>query len=65
MAPMMGPDILRAHKSKLAGKEIIILSCADKLKEESDALVNDGLNILAYFQKPLVPQDLYDLLECN
>jgi len=65
MAPMMGPDILREYKDQLAGKEIILLSCADNLKEESNALVNDGVNVSACFQKPLVPQDLFDILECN
>ena len=65
MAPIMGPEILRDHKSKLEGKEIIMLSCSDYLAEESNSLTSDGLNIRAYLPKPLVPQDLFDILECN
>ena len=65
MVPKTGPDILRSHKEKLAGKEIIILSCADDINFEADALTRDGLQIRAYFQKPLIPQDLCDLLDAN
>ena len=65
MDPISGPDILRANKDEIAGKEIVMLSCSDALKAESKALTNEGINIRACFQKPLVPQDLFDLLECN
>ena len=65
MEPLSGPDILRAYKGRIAGKEIIMLSCADKLQDESNSLIKDGINVRACFQKPLVPQDLFDLLECN
>lgn len=65
MEPVNGPDILRAHKDELIGKEIVMLSCADNLADHGKALADDGLNVRACFQKPLVPQDLFDLLECD
>lgn len=65
MFPTIGPEILRAHQEKLIGKEIILLSCSDNIKDYSKELEKDGIPIRAYFQKPLVPQDLFDLLECN
>ena len=65
MFPTIGPDILRAHHDKLIGKEIILLSCSDNIKEHSKKLEKDCIPIRACFQKPLVPQDLFDLLECN
>ena len=65
MEPKSGPNILRDHREEIAGMEIIMLSCADSLDEQAKALTKDGVNVKAYFQKPLVPQDLFDLLECN
>ena len=65
MEPKSGPDILRSHKDKLVGKEIIILSCADDIHFEADSLTRDGLQVLAYFQKPLVIEDFVELLSCN
>ena len=65
MHPKTGPDILRSHKDKLVGKEIIILSCADDINFEADSLTRDGLQVLAYFQKPLVIEDFVELLSCN
>ena len=58
-----GPDILRQHKEQLAGANIILLSCDDKINFEADALSRDGFNIIGIFQKPLMLQDLCDLLD--
>jgi len=63
MGEISGPDILRAHKQELIGTNIIILSCADAINLEADALARDGFNVIGIFQKPLVPQDLCDLLD--
>ena len=60
-----GPDILRQHKEQLAGSNIIMLSCADNINLEADALSRDGFNIIGIFQKPLIPQDLCDLLDAE
>ena len=65
MEPISGPDILRAHKEEIFGKEIIMLSCADALKDVGEQLASEGVNIRACLQKPLVPEDLADILECN
>lgn len=62
MEPKSGTQILREHKCKLAGANIIMLSCSDNIAEESNALVNDGLDVVAYLQKPLQPNDLYEIL---
>ena len=62
MKPLSGPDILREHKEALKGSDIIMLSCSDNVNFEADSLSRDGFNIIGIFQKPLVPQDLCDLL---
>ena len=65
MNPMSGPDILREHKEALKNSAIIMLSCSDNVNLEADSLALDGFNVLGVFQKPLVPQDLCDLLDAK
>jgi DNA-binding NtrC family response regulator len=65
MQPMSGPEILRANKDIIKSIHIVMLSCSDHIYEESNTLSSEGFNMLASLQKPLVPQDLFDLIECS
>lgn len=61
MAPTEGPEILRKHQEQLKGVEVVIFSCADRIKEETVKLEEDGLNVRGYLQKPLKPAHLFEM----
>jgi response regulator of citrate/malate metabolism len=62
MEPKSGAEILGDNKDRLTGIGIVLLSCADFLHGIGDELREQGVNIVAEFQKPLDPDELYDLL---
>lgn len=62
MRPTRGPEILRRHRDELQGVNVILLSCADGLEEETRVLQEDDVDVVAHLQKPLKPNDLYDIL---
>lgn len=62
MHPKEGPQILRERKDKLHGVNVIMLSCADGLEEETRILRADDVDVVAYLSKPLMPNDLYRIL---
>ena len=63
MAPLDGPDILRKYHKQIAGANIIVLSGADNIAEETRIMrEEDHLNVVEYVQKPLTPLALLEIL---
>lgn len=62
MQPTDGDVILKAHKAEIKSIPIILLSCCDKIKDVRDDLVENGLNVVDYLQKPLRPEALYEII---
>lgn len=62
MEPTDGDVILKAHKAEIKSTPIILLSCCDDIKTIRDDLVENGLNVIDYLQKPLRPHDLYEII---
>jgi DNA-binding NtrC family response regulator len=57
MEPMNGPDILRKYKAAVGSTPIVLMSCSDDLHKIEQELMEERFNVVASFQKPVLPLD--------
>ena len=55
MGHTTGPDILRKYKDLVGNTPIVLTSCSDDLLDIEDDLLEERFNVVASFQKPILP----------